>query len=85
MAVGEPLYKLSSEYSHSTNSFLRSAPVELTTVEGYRDFIEKKAGPNCTTVLEDDMSRGYIVKDEQVIADIYGAARDHLVQLAGHH
>ncbi|KAG0680383.1 hypothetical protein C6P41_000205 [Kluyveromyces marxianus] len=62
------MYKLSSmNMTHSTGSFLNSAPVELTSVKGYQDFIAKqrKLKRSVSTQL------------------ITGDAKDYLLQLSG--
>ncbi|QLQ79762.1 hypothetical protein HG537_0C04110 [Torulaspora globosa] len=80
------LYKQSSNFTHSTGSFLKSAPVELTTVSGYNDFIErlnKKDGGQISTILSEDKSQGYVLQDGETIATIHGEAKDYLLSLGG--
>lgn len=82
---GPRLYNMNSSHSHSSSTFLHSAPVELTTVSGYKDFINnisEKQRRKCVTVLKEDMSQGYILEDGDVIANIYGEAKTYLVNQA---
>ncbi|CAL9736166.1 hypothetical protein MOSE0_J03532 [Monosporozyma servazzii] len=79
------LYNMKSGSSHSSSTFLHSAPVELTTVSGYQAFlnnISEKQRRKCVTVLKEDMSQGYILEDGDVIAHIYGEAKTYLVSQA---
>lgn len=71
--------------SHSSSSFFYSAPIELTTVEGYKQFIKKIEGNvkrNHVTVLKEDLSQGYILEDGNIIANIQGEAKNYLVNQA---
>lgn len=78
------LYKQGSDFTNSTGSFLQSAPVEISTVKGYHDFLAKqKEAYNIQTVLNDDKSLGHVLKDNEVIATIVGKARDYLLDIAG--
>lgn len=80
------LYKQSNNFTHSTGSFLKSAPVELTTVSGYNDFVEKlnkKDGTEISTILSEDKSQGYVLQDGETIATIHGEAKDYLLSLGG--
>lgn len=71
-----------SSMTRSTSSFVRSAPVDLTSVNGYSDFISRLDGKEYTTVLKSDYSEGYVMRDGEVIANIYGDAKDYLVRIA---
>lgn len=77
------LYKQSTNFTHSTGSFLQSAPVELVTVSGYQEFIDKneKHNKKISTMLSEDKSIGYALLDGQVVATIHGEAKDYLVSL----
>lgn len=82
------LYKLtnkalfqSSESIGSIVSFLASAPVELTTVSGYNDFLRSYKSKSTSTLFNDDKSQGYVVKDGEVLATITGEAREYLLDL----
>ncbi|SCW03695.1 LAFE_0G16182g1_1 [Lachancea fermentati] len=81
----QTLYKQNSNITQSTGSFLASAPVELTTVKGYEDFMAKqqKSNANVTTILSEDKSCGYVLKGGEAIATISGEAKDHLLALTG--
>lgn len=79
------LYKLNQDVSNSTNSFLTSAPVELTSVKGYEDFINKSNKLNYTTVLKEDLSQGFVMSGSDVIANVYGEAKDYLVEQTRQH
>ncbi|AAS51623.1 ADL297Wp [Eremothecium gossypii ATCC 10895] len=86
----QTLYKLknqsqfqSSESTGSTGSFLASAPVELTTVNGYNDFLKSHKSKRTSTLFNDDCSRGYVMMDDKVLATITGEARDYLLELFG--
>ena len=71
--MSSALYKQNTNFTHSTGSFLQSAPVELTTVSGYQEFLKK----------QEKKSHGYVLKDGEVIANIIGEAKDYLLDLAG--
>lgn len=79
------LYKQSGNFTHSTGSFLQSAPVELLSVSGYQEFIAKneKHGKKISTILSEDKSVGYAMLEGQVVATIHGEARDYLLSLSG--
>ncbi|BAO42196.1 YBR085C-A [Kluyveromyces marxianus] len=80
------MYKLSSmNMTHSTGSFLNSAPVELTSVKGYQDFIAKqrKLKRSVSTQLSEDRSMWYVLHDSEVVATVTGDAKDYLLQLSG--
>lgn len=80
-----PISKIYVNNSQSSSVFFHSAPIELTTVEGYNQFIkklEKKNNRTHVTVLKEDLSQGYILEDGDVIANIYGEAKNYLVSLA---
>ncbi|EDO17022.1 hypothetical protein Kpol_1065p38 [Vanderwaltozyma polyspora DSM 70294] len=78
------LYKQGPDFTDSTGSFLNSAPVEISTVKGYHDFIAKqKKYDNIQTIFNDNKSEGYVLRDSEVIANITGDARDYLLELAG--
>lgn len=84
--MSSTLYKQSTNFTHSTGSFLKSAPVELTTVTGYNDFIKKlnsKDGDKISTILSEDKSEGYVLQEGEVIATIHGEAKDYLLSLGG--
>ncbi|SMN21848.1 similar to Saccharomyces cerevisiae YBR085C-A Putative protein of unknown function [Maudiozyma saulgeensis] len=74
------LYKQPDNMSKSTNSFLKSAPVELTTVAGYKDFVKRYSHTAFTTVLKEDQTEGYVIKDGDVIATVLGDALKHLIK-----
>ncbi|GMM57454.1 hypothetical protein DAKH74_040700 [Maudiozyma humilis] len=78
----QSLYKQSDNASKSTNSFLRSAPVELTSVKGYDDFQQRYAHAEVSTVLKEDHSIGYVLKNGDVIATVQGAALANLIELS---
>ncbi len=71
--------------THSTGSFLNSAPVELTSVKGYQDFIAKqrKLKRSVSTQLSEDRSMWYVLHDSEVVATVTGDAKDYLLQLSG--
>ncbi|CCD22923.1 uncharacterized protein NDAI_0A07690 [Naumovozyma dairenensis CBS 421] len=78
----------SNNSSHSTTSFLTSAPVELTTRKGYEDFINNRKHKDfkLSTVLKpnDGALDGYVLKDGgDVIAIVKGEAMDYLNEIAG--
>lgn len=79
--MSSALYKQNTNFTHSTGSFLQSAPVELTTVSGYQEFLKKQEKKNyeIQTVLSEDKSHGYVLKDGEVIANIIGEAKDYLL------
>lgn len=80
------MYKLNgANPTHSTGSFLNSAPVELTSVKGYEDFIAKqsKSKHQITTQLSADNSVGYVFNGTEVIATVSGEAKDYLLELSG--
>ncbi|CCF59191.1 hypothetical protein KAFR_0G01570 [Kazachstania africana CBS 2517] len=86
-------YKESSNVTSSpgsdTDSFIGAnwnTPVELTTVKGYKDFMKQHPNDDRSfaTVLTEDFSRGYIIKDDEVIANVYGEAKDYLIEKARH-
>lgn len=79
----QTLYKNNDTINQSTGSFLQSAPVELTTVKGYEEFIAKQQAlkHSTSTVFNDDKSIGYVLKDGEVIATISGDAKDYLLDL----
>ncbi|AET41266.1 uncharacterized protein Ecym_7446 [Eremothecium cymbalariae DBVPG len=86
----QSLYKLSNqsqfhstESNGSTGSFLTSAPLELTTVKGYNEFLKTKRATMTSTLFSDDKSTGYVVRDGEVLATITGEARDYLLKLFG--
>ncbi|CAL9731861.1 hypothetical protein MOUN0_M07096 [Monosporozyma unispora] len=82
---GSHIYNMNSGSSHSSSTFFHSAPVELTTISGYKDFlnnISEKQRRKCVTVLKEDMSQGYILEDGDIIANIYGEAKTYLVDQA---
>lgn len=83
--MSSALYKQNTNFTHSTGSFLKSAPVELTTVKGYNDFVSKleKKNDKISTILREDKSQGYVLQDGEVIATIYGEAKDYLLSLGG--
>lgn len=83
--MSSTLYKQSTNFTHSTGSFLQSAPVELVTVSGYDEFIAKneKHNKKISTILNEDKSMGYAMQDGQVVATIHGEAKDHLLSLGG--
>ncbi|CCE93008.1 uncharacterized protein TDEL_0F01970 [Torulaspora delbrueckii] len=84
--MSSTLYKQSTNFTHSTGSFLKSAPVELTTVTGYNDFIKKlnkKDGDKISTIIAEDKSQGYVLQDGETIATIHGEAKDYLLSLGG--
>ncbi|CCC71799.1 hypothetical protein NCAS_0I01310 [Naumovozyma castellii] len=82
--MSSTIYNTKANFSHSTGSFLRSAPVELTTRAGYEDFIRKQNTADISTILEkDNGSQGYILKNNEVIATVSGEAKDYLYELAG--
>ena len=83
--MSSALYKQNTNFTHSTGSFLQSAPVELTTVSWYQEFLKKQEKKNyeIQTVLSEDKSHGYVLKDGEVIANIIGEAKDYLLDLAG--
>lgn len=74
------LYKQSNNLSTSTNSFLNSAPVELTSVTGYRDFVKRYSNSKISTILKKDQTEGYVIKDGEVIANVVGEALAHLLE-----
>lgn len=77
------LYKLSNTSTiQSTGSFLSSAPVELTTIIGYQDFISKqrKLKHSISTVFDEYKNIGYVLKDNEIIATISGEAKDYLLE-----
>lgn len=81
----KPFYNMNSGSSHSSSAFFHSAPVELTTVEGYKEFVNNistKHRGKYVTVLKEDMSQGYILEDGDVVANIYGEAKNYLVNQA---
>ncbi|AMD18726.1 HBL176Cp [Eremothecium sinecaudum] len=84
----QSLYKLSnksqfqsSESTGSTMSFLASAPVELTTVAGYNDFLRSHKSRSTSTLFSDDGSLGYVMEDGRILATITGEARHSLIGL----
>lgn len=83
--MSSTLYKQSGNFTHSTGSFLKSAPVELTSVTGYDEFINKLGRHNdkVSTILSEDKSQGYVLQDGEVIATIHGEAKDYLLSLGG--
>lgn len=86
------MYKTgNNDTTHSTGSFLQSAPVELTSKKGYDEFMvkqEKHYGKDnlgkITTILKDNDEPGYLLRDGEVIATVQGELKDHLMkQLEG--
>ncbi|QEU61710.1 hypothetical protein KDRO_E05900 [Kluyveromyces lactis] len=80
------MYKLNGmNMTHSTGSFLNSAPVELTSIKGYQDFIakQKKLKNQVTTQLSEDKSVGYVLNDSEVLATVSGEAKEYLLALSG--
>lgn len=80
-----PVANIYINESRSSSVFFYSAPVELTTVEGYNQFIkklEKRDNRRHVTVLKEDLSQGYILEDGTIIANIYGEARNYLISQA---
>ena len=80
MSNANVLYKQSDNASKSTNSFLKSAPVELTTVIGYQDFLKRYSHSSLSTVLKEDHTEGYVIKDGDVIATVVGEALQYLIK-----
>lgn len=80
------IYKLhGGNITQSTGSFLNSAPVELTSADGYQDFIAKqeRANRSVTTQLSEDRTVGYVLDESEVIATVSGEAKDYLLELSG--
>ncbi|CEP63827.1 uncharacterized protein LALA0_S09e03400g [Lachancea lanzarotensis] len=75
------LYQQTGEVTQSSGSFLASAPVELLTVKGYDEFLakQKKHNIDVTTVLNEDKSCAYVMRDTEVVATVGEEALDHLL------
>lgn len=68
--------------SSSSAAFLNSAPVEISTVEGYQDFLDQTRIPT-NTVFSDDKKSAFILREDNVVATVRGKAMDHLLEIAG--
>ncbi|CCE61454.1 hypothetical protein TPHA_0A03780 [Tetrapisispora phaffii CBS 4417] len=77
------LYKQGVEFTDSTGSFMKSAPVEISTVKGYNDFISKynKSTHDIQTIFNEDKSIGKVLVNDEYVATIIGDAKDYLLRL----
>ncbi|KAL6939656.1 hypothetical protein ACO0RG_003501 [Hanseniaspora osmophila] len=68
----------------SSSSFFQSFPVDLTTVKGYLEFIQKKGGPSkVITEFNEDKSGGVVLNGKgDKIATVSGEAMEYLIKLA---
>lgn len=53
-------------------------PIELTTSEGYNDFVTSPINREHSTVFPDNGQTGYVLVNDKVVATVSGEARDHL-------
>ncbi len=53
-------------------------PIELTTSEGYNDFVTSPLNREHSTVFPDNGQTGYVLVNDQIVATVSGEARDHL-------
>ncbi|CCH41135.1 hypothetical protein BN7_672 [Wickerhamomyces ciferrii] len=58
---------------------INTAPVELTTTEGYEEFIKSPLCNEHSTIFPDESSdEGYVYVDNEIVAVVRGEARDSL-------
>lgn len=56
-----------------------SIPVELTTYQGYEEFVKSPLCNDYSTVFSDnDANTGYVLVNDEVVATVSGEARDYL-------
>lgn len=79
----QAIYQQPGEVNQSSGSFLASAPVELLTVKGYEEFLDKqkKLRIDVSTVMSEDKSCAYVMKGNEVVATVAGEALEHLLEL----
>ncbi|CCH62879.1 hypothetical protein TBLA_0I02210 [Henningerozyma blattae CBS 6284] len=76
------LYSQHPSSNNSSASFLNSAPVEISTVKGYQDFLNARKTPT-NTIFSDDKTSAYVLASDVVIATVRGRAMEHLLAMAG--
>ncbi|CAM9023080.1 unnamed protein product [Wickerhamomyces anomalus] len=58
---------------------INTAPVELTTTEGYNEFIKSPLCNEHSTIFPNETSdQGYVYVNDEVVAIVRGEARDSL-------
>ncbi|KAL6942155.1 hypothetical protein ACO0QE_003321 [Hanseniaspora vineae] len=78
-------YKNSNDSTQgSSSSFFQSFPVDLTTVKGYLEFVQKKGGPSkVITEFNEDKSGGFVMNSKgDKLATVSGEALDYLMKMA---
>lgn len=55
-----------------------AVPVELTTTQGYNDFVRSPLNREQSTVFPDNDQTGYVLVNDEVVATVSGEAREHL-------
>lgn len=71
--------------SQTGSTPFHDVPIELTSVKGYKDFLRdlhKDHDRKFVTVLNEEMTQGYIIENGNIIANIQGDARNYLVHQA---